>query len=174
MKSAAHFQKQAWRLVIGTLVVYALLVATHRGEFWPFSIYPMFSQAGQPWSRVVVRTLDADTVRWRSTAVPEALPGEPFALAPRGINPNDLSEYLTQAQRRETDRGTVLRQMFRGHVALPAKESRAGRGDETHPQLLVVRVKGRLADGDSIAIRFVPHVLLRPDTTLLNPHVGEP
>ena len=41
--------------IIGiTLLIYALLVAPHEGEFWPLSIYPMFSQAGNPWSRAMV------------------------------------------------------------------------------------------------------------------------
>jgi hypothetical protein len=41
--------------VIGIiLLIYAVLVASHEGEFWPFSIYPMFSQAGNPWTRAMV------------------------------------------------------------------------------------------------------------------------
>lgn len=67
-----RFPKRALHIVGGVLVVYALLVATHLGEFWPFSIYPMFSQAGTPWTRAVVRELpsqtDPDTLSmdWRS------------------------------------------------------------------------------------------------------------
>lgn len=37
------------------LVVYGLLVAIHLGEFWPFSIYPMFSQTGNPWTGAAER-----------------------------------------------------------------------------------------------------------------------
>ena len=35
------------------------LLPSHEGEFWPFSIYPMFSQAGNPWTRAMV--LDVTT-----------------------------------------------------------------------------------------------------------------
>ena len=55
------FRRKALRITLGTLIVYALLVATHLGEFWPFSIYPMFSQAGNPWSRAVVREMPPGT-----------------------------------------------------------------------------------------------------------------
>src|SRR5690625_1138715 len=41
--------------ILGVLfLVHAILVSTHEGEFWPFSIYPMFSQAGNPWARAMV------------------------------------------------------------------------------------------------------------------------
>src|SRR5690625_7490964 len=41
--------------ILGVLfLVHAILVSTHEGEFWPFSIYTMFSQAGNPWERAMV------------------------------------------------------------------------------------------------------------------------
>lgn len=42
------------RLLVGTFLVSGCLLATNLGEFWPFSIYPMFSKAGGAWTRAVV------------------------------------------------------------------------------------------------------------------------
>lgn len=50
------------RIIGIVLLINILLVSTHRGEFWPFSIFPMFSQAGNPWSRGVVENV-RDTTR---------------------------------------------------------------------------------------------------------------
>lgn len=43
------------RRVIGVLLIAGgVLMGFHKGEFWPYSIYPMFSKAGQPWTRAAV------------------------------------------------------------------------------------------------------------------------
>ncbi|MDX1586597.1 MAG: hypothetical protein R3222_07630, partial [Balneolaceae bacterium] len=58
-------------ILIAVLVVNIALVATHEGEFWPFSIFPMFSQAGNPWSRGVLERVDNrnDTSIWATKTI---------------------------------------------------------------------------------------------------------
>ena len=81
--------------MLATLVVYALLVATHLGEFWPFSIYPMFSQGGKAWSRAVVLDVsqDIDAINWDTTSTTN-LRGEPYALHERGLEAADLANFV--------------------------------------------------------------------------------
>lgn len=148
--------RRASKLLLGTLLVFALLVATHRGEFWPFSIYPMFSQAGDPWSRAVVRDLSSDpsSLRWEAMSLNE-LPGHPFALRPNGVNNIDLANFVSKTDRWTPQRREGLRSLFRPH--LPEHD------------LLVMRVNGRMIQRDSVEVEFVPSVLITSDTTLLNP-----
>ena len=40
--------KKAGCLLVSLFMLQTLLVSTHLGEFWPFSIYPMFSRGGHP------------------------------------------------------------------------------------------------------------------------------
>lgn len=172
------FRKRAGTLLVATLLVYALLVTSHQGEFWPFSIYPMFSQAGRPWSRAVVRQVEEDSVHWQTVSAPAQLPGEPFAMAPRGIDPIDLSNFVSKTDRWDAARRGGLHRMFHdqlsasppGGVQPAAGHVEDGRAADRR-SLLVVRVNGRLREPDSIAVQFVPYALLRPDTTLLNPRL---
>lgn len=147
---------RALSALLGTLLVYALLVATHEGEFWPFSIYPMFSQAGHPWSRAVVRDMsDAEAVAWDTVTARDGLPGAPFPLAEHGIDPIDLANFVSKTQTWNTARVHGLRTMFYDQAA--------------ERDLLVMRVNGRLAGLDSVAVEFVPYVLVRADTAALRP-----
>jgi len=150
---------RARSILLATLLVYGLLVATHEGEFWPFSIYPMFSQAGNPWSRAVVREVpDAAAVPWTTVSSFEALPGTPFPLAEYGIDPIDLANFVSKTETWDVDRLDGLRTMFYDRV--------------DQQDLLVVRVNGRLAGQDTVALEYVPYVLMRTDTTALNPSLA--
>lgn len=151
------FRRTSIRALLGTLLVYALLVATHLGEFWPFSIYPMFSQAGHPWTRAVVREMPPDTdepASWETVAFSE-LPGEPYPLVPRGINQNDVANYVSKTETWTPERRSGLRNMFAKSRTLPQP-------------LLVMKVRGALA-GDSVAIRAAPVMLITPDSLKLHP-----
>lgn len=151
-----RLRSRALSTLLGTLLVYALLVATHEGEFWPFSIYPMFSQAGHPWSRAIVRDVSGtEAVPWDTVAARSDLPGVPFPLAEHGIDPIDLSNFVSKTQTWNADRVNGLRTMFYDHA------------DER--DLLVMRVNGRLVGSDSVAVEFVPYVLIRADTSALHP-----
>lgn len=148
--------RRAGRLLVGTLLVYALLVATHEGEFWPFSIYPMFSQAGNPWSRAVVRDVSQDTatLHW-DTVARENLPGQPFPLRPNGIDNIDLANFVSKTQTWSPPRVKGLRSLFADHLA--------------DHDLLVMRVNGRMAAGDSVVVDYVPYVYMSADSTALRP-----
>lgn len=153
-------RRRTGTLLFGTLLVYALLVATHAGEFWPFSIYPMFSQAGNPWSRAVVRDVaGVDAVPWDAVSR-DALPGAAFPLTEYGIDPIDLANFVSKTTTWDAARVNGLRTMFYDHV-----RSR---------DLLVLRANGRLAGSDSVAVEFVPYVLLQADTTVLHPRLLSP
>ena len=147
--------RKATTVLVATFLVYGVLVATHLGEFWPFSIYPMFSKGGNPWSRAVVRDVtDAPPVSWEMMTA-EELPGEPFATLPNGIDPIDLANFVSKTQRWDEDRVAGLRQMFYDQL-------------DEH-RLLVMRVNGKIDEGDSVAVVFVPYVLLEEDGATLNP-----
>lgn len=154
-----HPRRTSVRLLTGTLLVYALLVATNLGEFWPFSIYPMFSQGGHPWSRALVRDVThADApVPWDTLTLAD-LPGEPFATLDHGIDPIDLANFVSKTKRWDAERLDGLARMFEA-------EHLDGR------RLLVMRAHGRLSDSDTVAVSFVPYVLLQQDSLALNPHL---
>lgn len=147
--------RRAGYLLIGTFLIYGLLVATHRGEFWPFSIYPMFSQAGNPWSRAVVRDISDDTrpPPWTPSSR-QHLPGEPFALQNLEISNIDLSNFVSKTDTWTPKRVQGLHSQF--HASL---------SDHT---LLVMRVNGRMVE-DSVIVEYVPYVYLDSDSTALNP-----
>ena len=150
--------KRSIRALLGTLLVFVLLIAPHEGEFWPFSIYPMFSQAGHPWSRAVVRDLGDQTSVADWDAVPAAeLPGEPLALIPHGVRPIDLANFISQTDVWDTDRVQGLRNLL------------YGQNEDRH--LLVMRVRGTIDEGGSTDVRFEPYVLLAPSETRLNPRL---
>ena len=158
--SSSPVRRRSAQALLLTLFVYALLVATHKGEFWPFSIYPMFSQAGDPWSRAVVRDVSAevDSTAWTPYQAPDRLPGTAFALGPHDIVPIDLANFVFKTETWTPRRVEGLRTMFRGSL--------------DNRSLLVMRVNGRLTPTDSIVVEYVPHAYLGPDTTALNPDLS--
>lgn len=157
---SAPVRRRAVQALLATLLLYALLVATHRGEFWPFSIYPMFSQAGDPWSRAVVRDVSAegDSIRWSSYRSPGRLPGTAFALGPHDIVPIDLANFVFKTDAWTPERVEGLRTMFGNHL-------------DAHT-LLVMRVNGRLTASDSVLVKYVPYARLGADTTALHPNLS--
>lgn len=153
---------KALRIVGAVLVVYVLLVATHRGEFWPFSIYPMFSQAGNPWTRSLVREVprgtDPDTLDWGTVPLAE-VPGSAYPLEPRGINQNDVANYVSK-----TDQWTDKR--IRGHRSLFAKNR------ELSSSLLVLKMRGELRGGE-VTVTATPMLLFNPDRSFLRPSLSK-
>jgi len=153
-----RYTKRALRVIGGVLVVYALLVATHLGEFWPFSIYPMFSQAGNPWTRAIVRELpsqsDPDTLSWEAVSL-QNLPGNPYPVDPEGINQNDVANYVSKTDRWTEERIQGLRSLFTKGRALASP-------------LLVFRVRGKL-EADTVSVTATPVLLFEPGTTRLHP-----
>lgn len=148
---------KALRLVGIVLAVYALLVATHRGEFWPFSIYPMFSQAGTPWTRSLVHEVPNDTsFSWEARHLGN-LPGKPFPVDPRGINQNDVANYVSKTDTWTTERLQGLRDIFDASY-------------DFESPLLVMRVRGELAN-DSVSVTATPLIMFSDEETRLHPSI---
>ncbi len=165
MDTSSHFKassldatyRKAGRALLVFFLVHAVLVATHLGEFWPSSIYPMFSQGGNPWSRALVREVSApvDSAFWTSATF-ETLPGEPFALDRVGVNQNDVANFIAKSDTWNERRVRAMRRMF--DEAL----------DERN--LLLMRANG-VIEGDTVAVTFTPFLLLGTDSTYFNPHL---
>ncbi len=134
----------------GVLIVYAALVATHEGEFWPFSIYPMFSQAAKPWVRTVAYEIDegaTERLRWQPQPR-SALPGAPFAAAVHGIEVIDLAKYVSMTERWDERRILGLKKML---------------GEHASRQLVFYRVSGWLEGegrGRHVVMSYEPVVAL--------------
>src|SRR5690554_3371848 len=93
-------RRRAVRVLASFFVAYALLVSTHLGEFWPFSIYPMFSSAGNPWTRAIAHEIPPEVegeALWMSAPIDE-LPGAVFPLSRHGIFQNDLANYASKTE----------------------------------------------------------------------------
>ena len=150
--------EKALQIVGIVFVLYALLVASHEGEFWPLSIYPMFSQAGTPWTRSLVRELPADVdpkdFDWKTRSL-DSLPGTEYPLVPRNINQNDVANYLSKARTWTDERINGLRGIFTKNRTL------------TSP-LLLLRARGELVR-DSVHVSVTPVMIFAPDTTYLHP-----
>lgn len=125
-----YLLRRAAKALMALCLAYATLAATHGGEFWPFSVFPMFSVAGRPWARALVRRHEG--TRLEASYSLEALPGAPFALTDHGIPQNDLSSLTQRAGRWGPAELEALSQLF---GSLPCE----------HP-LLVLRVRGTLAE----------------------------
>jgi hypothetical protein len=118
------------RTLVVVIALYVMLVATHKGEFWPFSVYPMFASAGRPWQRALVRVV-SDAAASTSLSYPLAeVPGTPLPLGAHAVPQDDLSAIVQRAERWGDSDTATLARMF---GALPC----------TAP-LLVLRVRGSL------------------------------
>jgi hypothetical protein len=143
-----------------TFVVFAILVSTHLGEFWPFSIYPMFSSAGNPWTRSLVHELPPDipeNVSWQS-AVPIDLPGKILPLATHGIYQNDLANYVSKTEHWTGERIRGVEAMFAPMIA--------GR------RVMVYRVTGTLTS-DGVDIIASPLMMITSEGATLSPEILE-
>lgn len=150
--------RTAGRLLAMLFLLHAVLVSTHRGEFWPFSIFPMFSQAGHVWTRSLVREVpDAtDSLSWEATSLRQ-LPGRPVPLASRGISQNDVAGFLFNGTARSGKREKALRRLFAD--------------DAARSKLLFMRAEPARPENGSFAVTARPFLLLTPDSVYLNPHL---
>ncbi len=140
--------RRAGRALLIMVLIGGTLVATHEGEFWPFSIYPMFSQAGRPWNRMLVRdvTTVAETELTQDRS-PEDLPGSPLALHALGIPQNDFNKLIKLTDVWTDERKAVLRGMFQSVL-------------DQGRTLLVYRVHGDVTDDGQAYSIAEPLVLL--------------
>jgi hypothetical protein len=132
------------------------LLASHLGEFWPYSIYPMFSVAGRPWRRAIAREVSdvpAGEI-WRTRTV-ETLVGRAFPVAQHGIPQIDFTEYVNHSSRWDDARVTGIRALF----AAPLRTR----------TLLIYEVRGDVDDRGKALTEAEPVVLLEPTRSELPP-----
>jgi len=144
-------KKRAVSILGIIMIIYASLVATHEGEFWPFSIYPMFSQAGNPWTRSFVRDVTSeDRPIQGDIQSNEELYGVPFALNTVGVHQNDLSNFMSKNKDWTPEKKEAVRKYFESVI------------DEK--ELLVYKVSGALGD-QQVDFTYKPYVYITTDTT---------
>lgn len=148
--------RKANRTLLAVLVFSGVLVATNLGEFWPFSIYPMFSQGGNSWSRALVREFEPDeSISWETSSL-DTLPGDPVSVASYGVDPIDLANFVSKTDIWSEERVHALDRMFFGE-------------DDVRKRLLVFRVNGRLETDDEVVVESVPYVFLDSGLSVINP-----
>ncbi len=147
------------RTIISTvLVVYAFTVAVNLGEFWPFSIYPMFSQGGNPWSRALVREIpEGEQISWDRTDL-DNLPGIPYGVSSNGVDAIDLANFVSKTETWNTTRVRALSFMLLSGV-------------EDARKLQVFRVQANLDDADNVVIRATPYLIVSNDSNFVNPGI---
>lgn len=149
------------RIMLATILVFGILTATHLGEFWPFSIFPMFSKAGNPWTRSMamdVTNYPGDDV-WTITIVDD-LPGEHLSMRSLGVDQIDYSNFVSKTRNWNPVRVQALRNML-------------GENSLENRHVMIYKVRGELIDSDSVAIEATPMLLLEPDTSLFNPNLPQ-
>lgn len=146
-------------ILIVTLIINALLVATHEGEFWPFSIFPMFSQAGNPWSRAVVQQVDSvsDTTIWNTKPLSE-IENRVISLDSIGVDAIDFANFVSKTKNWNQKRVQALRDLV---------------DINEHPEAkwMATQVKGSMVDDDSVVVEAIPLILVTKDTTYYNPNI---
>lgn len=145
------------KILFWVMLVNILLVASHEGEFWPFSIFPMFSQAGNEWSRGVVEQV-SDSTRadlWQTKSIKE-IEGRILPLKDYGIHEIDFANYITKTKVWNEKRLNGMRSTFQ---------------IDQYPgeMWLATKVQGYMNEEDSVVIEAIPMFLFTADTTIKNP-----
>ena len=147
------------KILVTILLLNIGLVATHEGEFWPFSIYPMFSQAGKQWSRgLVERVSDTSAVDLWQTKPLNSIKGRVLPLQQYNIHEIDFANYINKTYDWDEKRLNGLRSTFRIN-------------NYSDQMWLATRVTGYLTEADTVAIEAIPLFLFTPDTTIKNPYL---
>lgn len=149
--------KKHKKILAAILLINILLVATHEGEFWPFSIFPMFSQAGNPWSRALVIEVDnaSEEQLWESFSL-EEINGRFISLYGHGVDAIDYANFISKTKEWNDRRVKALRDLLDAESL----------GDK---KWLIARVDGHLTESDSVVVSTVPLFLLTADSTHKNP-----
>ncbi len=161
MDSPNHFRYRATRIILVILFIYGVLVATHEGEFWPFSIYPMFSQAGNPWTRAMVTDVTDEQPDgiWEITKLEDAR-GVQVPVGKYGVDQIDFSNFVSK-----TDHWTPARK--KALITMFGAENIEGR------IWMVMKVTGRMTDSEEVEVVAIPFLKLRADTVLTNPFLPQ-
>ena len=97
-------------ILLATLALNVILVATHEGEFWPFSIFPMCSQAGNPWSRGVLERIENknDSTIWDNKTISE-IEHRVVSLDSIGVDAIDYANFVSKTENWNQKRIIALR-----------------------------------------------------------------
>ncbi len=144
--------------IIGVIfLVFVFTVATHDGEFWPFSIFPMFSKAGNPWTRAMV--LDVTNLEneelWKIHSLNERSAAA-ISLRKQGVDQIDFSNFVSKTNHWSETRTNALLTMFDNEV--PQER-----------QWMIAKVRGELDQEDLITVQIHPLFLLSNDRIIRNP-----
>lgn len=153
--------KQGMKAIGVIFLAYAILVAPHEGEFWPFSIYPMFSQAGNPWTRAMVLDvthLDEDEI-WETRSL-ENMRGNPVPVGNYGVDQIDYSNFMSKTENWTEPRRMALIRMF-------------GAENIGSRQWMASKVHGKMVDEDSVAVEIQPFLMFTADSVYMNPNLGD-
>ena len=146
-------------ILLAALALNVLLVATHEGEFWPFSIFPMFSQAGNPWSRGVLERIEnkTDTTIWNTKPVSE-IEHRIVSLDSIGVDAIDYANFVSKTEDWNHKRISALRDLL-------------NIGEYPNARWMATRVNGYLTENDSVIVEAIPLFLFTQDTTFKNPKI---
>lgn len=155
------FSKRGIKIIGVTVLIYAILVAPHEGEFWPFSIYPMFSQAGNPWTRAMVVdvTHKPESDIWERYAR-RKLESNVVPVVDYGVDQIDFSNFVSKTEHWSDTRRNALITMF-GSRAINSQ------------RWMVSKVRGEMSGSDSVSVEIIPFILITSDSTYLNPNIPE-
>lgn len=147
------------KILLAVLIVNLLLVSTHEGEFWPFSIFPMFSKAGNPWDRAVVERIEDPNGEnlWEARPLDDVRQ-RVVGLDDYGIDTIDYSNFVSKTTDWNDRRVRALRDMLDIE-------------DVQNEYWMVTKVSGYLTEEDSVVVKTQPLFLLSADTTLSNPNL---
>lgn len=146
-------------ILLTALLINTVLVATHKGEFWPFSIFPMFSQAGNEWSRGVVQTIDTqiEPSIWNKKTIRD-IEDQVLSLDSIGVDAIDYANFISKTKEWNPKRIQGLRDLLKIREYPESK-------------WMITIVKGYLAKEDSVVVEATPLFLFTDDTTYRNPHI---
>lgn len=152
--------RKAIKIIGIILIFYGLLVGAHEGEFWPFSIYPMFSQAGNPWTRAIV--IDATDIPDDELWQPRTLHNrsfEPVPIGSYGIDQIDFSNFISKTENWTENRRNALRSMF-------------GPENIADGRWMASKAHGELVGEDSVVVVIQPYFMVTADSVYMNPRLN--
>lgn len=146
-----------WLFLISTL-----LVASHKGEFWPFSIYPMFSQAGNTWHRALLIEVAPDDTNniWAKKTLSSLNQQDVVPVKRLGVDQIDYSNFVSKTEQWTPERIKALRTLFQNEYL-------------QEKQVMAVKATGKLLEKDSVSVILSPLFLISADTILINPEIPD-
>jgi hypothetical protein len=149
---------KALQLLSATWIAFVVLMVTHEGEFFPFSIYPMFSKAGHAWHRIVVRDVSGldSSALWLERSLSD-LPGEPVPLGSVGVETIDVADFINETAVWTNERRSAMRKLFGNSIGF-------GR------RWMIYRVQGSMDASGEVHVRSQPTILLSENSATVGSH----